>query len=747
MLLLRIPVFIFLFMLSSFAVAGQQNQPLVPCGALRAASQGDRPLVGLALEGGSAYGLAHIGVLQLLEQMHIPVDCIAGTSMGGLIGGFYATGMSGKQLQQLTQETDWNHIIAGGTPYQALSFRRKEDQRALPNSLLFGLQNGFSLPAGLNAGDAISLMIDNQTLPYNQVHFDDLPIPFRCVAMDIIEARETDFANGPLNKALRATMSIPGLFTPVPDGERLYVDGGVVNNLPSNLVREMGADIVIAVDLKIAKAKADDIVSLVQVLGQTARAVITRNEERGRAGADIVITVDLASFEPLDFDQYPAIIAKGVAAARAQKEQLNPYRIQDDKQWQAYLRARTLRERNVSGAPQFVEVSGTGLEATRVLEEKLAPLAGKPIDPTKLEEALTPITGTGTYDTATYQLTQRDTQDAANIEGLLVSVHETTYAPPMIQPAFEVDGGQSSVVDFTLGARLTFIDIAGFRSEWRTDFELGNTYAIQSEFYRPFSPSSNWFLAPRVKASESLFHIVAKNDPVADYLFYRDIGGLDLGYQFGRSAEIRVGYEAGYLNDTLRLGTPQFASVEGYEGSARLHFLLDHTDGPVLPRNGYSLETNFHWFNSSPGATGAFPALDARAGYFHPLTDVASLFFTGEGGTTFGYNNTGLPQYFLGGPFRLSAYGQNELHGNQYYLFRTGYRHDVFSLPALVGRKVYAVASWEFGKMYGAANSSAFPTCFTAGLYAETAVGPVFIGDSVGDSGHQKWFFIVGRAF
>lgn len=743
----RIPVFIFLCALASYAVAQQQVPALPPCAALKAASAADRPLIGLALEGGSAYGLAHIGVLQVLEEMHIPVDCIAGTSMGGLIGGFYATGMDPRQLQRLAEGTDWNYIISGATPYQALSFRRKEDQRALPNSIVFGLKNGFSLPAGLNAGEPISLMIDKQTLPYNQLDFNDLPIPFRCVATDIIAAQEADFDKPPLNKALRATMSIPGLFTPVPDGERLYVDGGVVNNLPSNVVRAMGADIVIAVDLTIGQTKAKDVVSLVQVLAQTARAVIARSEEQGRANADIVIQVDLASFEPLDFDRSAAIIARGVNAARAAKEQLERYRIQDDAHWLAYLQARTLRERNVNGVPRFVKVSGTGQEATRVLEEKLQPLAGKPVDSPKINKALTPLTGTGTYDTATYQLTQRDAQDTAQHEGLLVTVRETTYAPPMIQPAIEVDGGQSSVVDFTLGARLTFIDIAGYRSEWRTDFELGNTNAVQSEFYRPFRPGSNWFVAPRVKASENLFHIVTKNDPVADYLFYRDNAGLDLGYQFGRSAEMRVGYEAGYLNDTLRLGTPQFASVEGYEGSARLHFLIDHTDSPVLPRNGYSLETNFHWFNSSPGATGAFPALDARAGYYRPLTNVASLFFTGEGGTTFGYSNTGLPQYFLGGPFRLSAYGQNELHGNQYYLFRTGYRHDLFSLPALVGKKVYAVGSWEFGKMYGAVNSSGFPTCFTAGLFAETALGPVFIGDSVGDSGHQKWFFFVGRVF
>ncbi len=234
---------------------------------------------------------------------------------------------------------------------------------------------------------------------------------------------------------------------------------------------------------------------------------------------------------------------------------------------------------------------------------------------------------------------------------------------------------------------------------------------------------------------------------MADYRLNRNHIGADLGYGFTRSTEVRFGYEAGFISTSLRLGLPQFASVRGRTGAARLRYLTDRTDGPVVPRSGYSIEANFHWFDTSPGATGSFPALDGRVSYFHPITESASVFFIGEGATTFGFANTGLPQYFLGGPFRLSAYGHNELHGNQYYLLRAGYRHDLLTLPPFVGKKVYVVGSPEIGKMYAAPNSSRFPMAFTAGLYAETSLGPVFIGDSVGDTGHQKWFFFLGRVF
>ncbi len=662
---------------------------------------GHRPRIGVALEGGSAYGLAHIGVLEWFDEHHIPVDYIAGTSMGGLIGGFYATGMKGNDINELVEHTDWDHIVRGATFYQDLSFRRKEDQRALPNSIILGLRNGVSLPAGL-----------------------------------------TVFKDGSLEEALRATMSIPGLFTPVRDEEKLYVDGGLVNNLPSNVVREMGADIVIAVHLETAPVTAKELTSIFGVLAQTVRVKIAESEVRGLAQADAVVSINLADFTALDFELFKPIIKKGYDATQTKQALLQRFAITDEAEWNAYLRDREARRKTALSVPQFVRVEGADSAATQDLEKRLQILAGKPIDPGLLGEYLTLITGTGKYDTADYRVIQENGKD-----GLLLSLHQTEYAPPMIQPAFQVDGGESSNVNFTLGARLTFVDVAGYRSEWRTDFQFGNTYGVQSELYRPFSASGKWFFAPHASASDTTLHFFQKNDPLADYRVYRDTLGFDLGHEVSRSSEIRLGYEVGYLSTNLRLGTPQIASVEGRTGAARLRYFKDRTDGPIVPRSGFSIETNFRWFDTSPGASAAFPTLDVRASYFHPVTMSSSLFFAGEGGSTLGFNNTGLPQYYLGGPFRLSAYGQNELRGNQFYVFRSGYRHDLWTLPPFVGKKVYAVADWEFGKVYGAANSSRFPMSTTAGLFAETSLGPMFLGYSVGDSGHQKWFFSLGRVF
>ncbi len=698
--------------------------------------------IGVALEGGGALGLAHIGVLQWFEDHHIPIDYLAGTSMGGLVGGLYATGKSPQQLQQIVDAQDWDVILGGSIPFEDLSFRRKEDLVAFPNSIVLGLRKGLVLPGGLNAGQQISLLIDRETLAYSNVQsFDDLPTPFRCVATDLVTGKQAVFKDGSLSQAMRATMAIPGLFSPIRESEHVYVDGGLVGNLPTDVVREMGADVVIGVHLQTSPAEAAKIQSLFSILGRAIDVVVAGNEIRGLAGADLVVNVELQDFSSLDYEKSKAIIDKGTAAAAQKSRLLEAYAL-DETNWDQYMERRKAHQKSDIPVPQFVKVQGANPLAEQNIERFLRSQAGKPINTNRLEGLLTRLTGVGRYDTAGYQMTEQNGQ-----AGLLVTMHEKLYAPPTLQLGFEVDGSESNDVDFTLATRLTFLDVAGYRSEWRTDFIFGNTYGIESELYRPFSPASRWFFSPHAGASSSAFKIYRKSDPLAEYrLNGAQIGG-DIGYGFSRFSEIRFGYEVGTQEARLRLGTPEFSSFSGRTGDTRIRWLMDHTDDPVVPRSGVSAESNFRWYDTSPGQTNSFPVADARIGYFQPITTPASLFVVGEGGTTFGSTSNGYPQFFLGGSNRLSAYGTNELFGDQYYFFRAGYLHDLLTLPPLAGKKVYAIAAYEFGKMYGFTDASKFPNDFALGVLAETAVGPLVFGGSIGDSGHRKWFFQLGRVF
>jgi NTE family protein len=728
-----------LLLLPIFAAAQEPQAPTQPEPQFAAKR---RLKIGVALEGGGALGLAHIGVLQWFEEQHIPVDYIAGTSMGGLVGGFYATGMAPEEMKKLIERVNWDEILRDRTPYQDLSFLRKQDQRAYPNSLVLGLRKGLYLPAGLNAGHQIGLLIDRETLPYFGLSsFDALPVPFRCVATDLVSGKEFVFQDGSLAEALRATMSIPGAFTPVRGGLRVYVDGGLVNNLPTDVVRQMGADIVIAVHLETQPVEAKNIQSLLSVLEQSVRAVVSESEVRGLANADAIVSVQLGQFGRFEFSKNEPIMQTGYEAAKNKSKLLERFAL-DDTEWQEYLRERASRKQTSTPVPEFIQVQGTSAPAQEDIRRYLKGFVGKPLDAGKLDAALTRLTGSGRYDTLDYRIVEREGK-----QGLVIVVKEKDFAPPSLQPAFEVDGSEAGDIAFMLGTRLTLVDVAGFRSEWRTDFLFGNTYGISSELYRPFWGESKWFFAPHADASDTTFQIYAKNDPLADYRFYRmNIGG-DVGYGFSRFSEVRVGYEVGSLSTKLRLGTQQIPAVDGRVGAARMRYLMDHTDDPVIPRRGFSVESNFRWFDASPGATSAFPVMDAHAEYFQPVSRVASIFLSSEGGTTFDSRNTGLPQFFLGGPSRLSSYGVNELFGNQFYLFRGGYMHEIASLPPFVGKKVYAIGSYEAAKMYGAVNESKFPNDFAAGVLAETALGPFFVGGSIGDSSHHKWFFQLGRVF
>jgi NTE family protein len=702
-----------------------------------------RRSIGIALEGGGALGEAHIGVLKWFEEHHIPVDYIAGTSMGGLVGGLYATGKSADQLQDIIKAADWPLLLVGQTPYTDLSFRRKEDAREIPSSIEIGFKRGVNLPPGLNTGHQVGLLIDRETLPYsNTQSFNDLPIPFRCVATEIVSGKPYVFENGSLSDAMRATMSIPGVFAPVRVGNQVFVDGGLVDNLPTDQVRKMGADVVIAVHLQLSPASAEQIRSAFSVLGRSVALVIAETEIRGMAGADLIVKADVGKYTTMDYEKYNELIKIGYDSAEEKSDLLKTFAL-DDAAWADYMRTKQSRIRSEIGVPEFVKIIGVEDESARDIQRLLSPLVGKPLDQKVFDNLLTRLTGVGRYDSISYDMVQENGQ-----RGLLIYVHEKSYAPPVLRPSFVIDGSQTEDVTFTFGSRLTFMDIAGFRSEWRTDIEIGETYGIASELYRPFTPLGRWFFVPTVAASRTTFRIYQKENPKADYRVDRTSGGMDLGYGFNRFSELRAGYEIGYADASLRLGIPDYASFSGKFSGLRARYILDHTNEPVIPTSGYYFQSNFNYYDSYPLATKAFPTLVVSTQYFHPLLRGDSIFIGASGGSTLGYEHTGASQFFLGGVGQLSAYGLNELQGNQYFFGRVGYLKKVFQLPPFVGKQVYLTGFGEVGKMYG----DPFPAPKlsadgVAGAIAVTAIGPVFFGGSVGDTGHAKWFFQLGRVF
>ena len=265
---------------------------------------GQRAKVGLVLQGGGALGLAHVGVITWLEEHHIPVDYVAGTSMGGLVGGVYATGHNAAEMRQIVNGIPWDEVIGGQTPFDDLAFRRKEDARDYPNSLQFGLHKGLQFPAGLNSGQQVSLVLDKIALPYSEIKsFNDLPTPFACVATDLVSGKPKVFHDGSLALALRSTMSLPGIFTPVRTKDAIYADGGLLQNIPVEVAKQMGADLTLAIHLQEAPVPPDANLSSFAVLGQSISVMISANELLSMEKADILVTVPVQKWSALKFQR------------------------------------------------------------------------------------------------------------------------------------------------------------------------------------------------------------------------------------------------------------------------------------------------------------------------------------------------------------------------------------------------------------------------------------------------------------
>jgi NTE family protein len=709
-----------------------------------------RPTIGLALEGGGALGLAHVGLLEWFEQHHIPIDYLAGTSIGGLVGGFYASGMTAPELRSKIDHLDLNELVNEQVDYKNLSFRRKQDDRELGNTIQVGLRHGLVLPSGLNSGEALDLLLSEIALPYGNLEsFNDLPTPFRCVATDLVSAKQKVFDAGRLGEALRATMSIPGLYDPVLRSTRgketqEYVDGGLLNDLPVDLVKAMGADIVIAVYLATDPYDPNKPHNALGVLGRSLSVVMAANERHNIEQADILVSVNLSGYSVSDFSKAQEIMARGIEGAERRNTLLDRFAL-GDSDWRSYLERRQSKRKTVVPPPRFISIEGVAVpdKLSDQIKHYFADQIGKPVDVAWLDTQIDKIMGMGVFAHISYAQVERD-----GVPGLAISVELPKSRPPTLQPAPSVNGSDYLNPRYAFTTRITASDFGGFRSELRTDFVLGSTYGVGAEYFHPFTPLSHWFIAPHALAENLPLDFYHRSDIVAFDREYKDGGGVDVGYSISNTGEVRFGYEADHLGTTLQVGSASaFPILSGPYRAAHLSYVYDHVDDEIVPHSGLLAKSNFRWVDANPGSLKSLPVLDAASTFFQPISKRSTVFVSAEGGTTFNTRNSGIPLFFLGGPQRLSAYGMNELFGNQYFLGRVGFLKQVnASIPFADGR-IYLFADYEVAKMYGVSDATAVPMDANAGVLVRTVLGPLFLGGSLGDAGHRKFYFQLGRFF
>jgi NTE family protein len=702
---------------------------------------GAQPRIGLVLEGGAALGLAHVGVITWLEEHHIPVQYVAGTSMGGLIGGLYATGSSPAEMKELITNMNWDQIMRDDIPFRDLAYRRKEDAEDYPNYLEFGLKKGVSFPEGLNAGNSVGLVLDRIALPYSQVtDFNELPTPFACVATDLVSGKQHVFRSGSLATALRSTMSIPGVFSPVRNKESIFVDGGLLDNMPVDVAKDMGADLIIAIHLETKDTQPDEPLGAFSVLGKSISVVIAANELRSMQNADVLVSVPLAKFESTDYNRNAEIVQAGYEAAAGKSAILSRFAV-DDAQWQQYQMARSAKKRTAP-VPTFLEVEGTSPRIAQGIEKSLAHVVGKPVNPDQLQDDLTNVMGMGRYARVGYRGVQRDGRD-----GLIINADEKSYAPPTIRPIVILDGSEYRHVQFSVGGRLTFFDLGAFGSEWRNDATIGTNTLFQSSYYLPFGKAHRWFIEPTAFAKNLQESFYQHQELYAEYRNREFGGNFDFGYTFGRSSQLRVGYEAAKQKFVATTVADPFGEPSGRVGATSLKYKLIGTDDSVMPHRGTLLQSAFNWFDSNPGSAEAFPTGELRSTRFQPFNPSSSLVLAADGGTNFSYNQGGVPPFFLGGIPDLLAYGSNEFPTDQYLLLKAGYLRNLWRLPPFVGDRIYFLADAEGGVVDRRTRDNAHPVDAAGVLIIKTMIGPVAVGGSFGAGGHHKFFYQIGRIF
>lgn len=726
----------------TFAGTAAAPQPARPFDS----AQG-KPKVGVAFGGGSARGLAHVGVIRWFEEHRIPIDRVSGTSMGGLVGGAFASGMNAAELHQLLAGTDWNAMF-GSSSFRYKNIRRKDDARDYPSRIEFGLKRGIVPPPSLNNGQQVDFLLSRIAGAYGDLQsFDELPTPFRCMAVDLKSSTPVVLDRGSLPRAMRATMSLPLIFPPVDWEGRVLVDGGAMNNVPADVARAMGADVVVAVN--VGEIGEREIVSrtLFGVAGDTLDSMMRVSTRRAMASADLVITPELKGFGSLDWRRSSELEEAGYQAAEAMKTELLKLSV-DEATWTAYLADRQSRRKQEQLVPQFISIDGVARSDERLMRKRLDPIVGRPLDVPALEKELESFTGLDRYETVGWEQIQTGTTP-----GLLIRARNKPYAPPFFMLGVTLTNTTTDEFAVELAARYLAFDVAASGSELRVDGAAGSVPRAGVELYQPIG-ALPVFVAGYAGAGKIRVNFIQDDIIIAQYDQTRGFVGLDGGVNVGRDNEVRVGIRFGRLDASVRAGDPRLPELGGSENVARARWIHDSQDSPVVPSRGARIVGELrHWLQSpdvppefeAAGTNDGLTQAEVEGAIFWSVRRRDRLFVLAGGGTSFDGNPLPTAQFQLGQPLRLGAINVGEIRGPKYLLLTTGYLVGVGRLPDFMGGPIFAGGWIENGSAYERLSSATLETNASFGLIADTLIGPVVLGASVAFDGGWRYYIGVGR--
>ena len=712
----------------------------------QAGKPGDRPRIGLVLGGGGARGAAHVGVLKELERLRIPVDVITGTSMGAIVGGLYASGMTAAELEELVGSLDWAAALTDKPDREDLSFRRKQDDAEFPIDIELGVRGtDLVLPKGVIQGQKLDLLLRELTIKTSHIeNFDDLPIPFRAIASDIGRGEAYVIGSGDLARAIRASMSVPGVFAPVRIDGRLLVDGGIVGNLPVDVIQELGVDIVIAVDVEFPLYGEDELGSVLTISEQMLTILIRKETLRqiDRLGAhDVLIRPELGTFASTDFGNILETIEPGEQAARAKAHRLEEFSL-NQADYDDY-HARRTEPQTTASTLAFVRVQHEGKLSSAVLQSRLSVKAGDPIDTRVLAANADRLYGLQLYEQVGYQLVEQD-----GSTGVEYSATTKSWGPNFLQFGVSLEDDFEGSTGLNLSARLTRAGLNRLGAEWRTDLTLGTDPELFSEFYQPLSFDSRWFVAPRLTMVQSNLNLYALDEAIARLRVSEAEAGFDFGRELGTSGEFRMGVYRGLGEARVKVGEPTLPNIDFDTGGTFAALRFDTLDNAQFPRSG--VRADLLWTLSRP-SFGADNDFDTVEGEFESSWSRGknTLQLGMAYATTLESDNTVQDYFPLGGFLRLSGLERGEISGPHAALARLVYfRRIGDTTGGILDTPVYLGVSAEAGNVWQARSDIGFDTMIMNGSVftgIDTFIGPVDLAAGFAEGGNKNVYLFIGE--
>ena len=701
------------------------------------------PRIGVALSGGGARGLAHIGVLKVLEELRVPVHCITGTSMGAVVGGAFASGVSPLQMDETVTKTDWNQVFSDRPPRAEVATRRKiEDYKTLFAPEFGVSKEGIALPKGVLSGVSIESYLRLLTGPALTNDFGNLPVPYRAVAADIVTGEAVVLSSGSVSEAMRASMSVPGAMAPVDIQGHLLVDGGIVNNLPIDEARKLCADVVIAVNISTPPLKREEITSAVSVSLQLINLLGKANVDqqlKSLGERDVLIEPQLGDISAGSFDRAADAIRIGENAARALAEKLRRYSLPAEQY--AALRTRQSAGRAELGRIDEIRFEGLQRSNPEVLRPLVQSQPGEPLSEEKIAADLRRIYGRGDFESVGYRIAEESGRRI-----LLIQPREKTWGPDYLRfgVGLATDFSGQSPFNMLASYRKTWMNRLG--GEWLTELQIGNRPFLFTEFYQPINERGQFFVAPYARIGQTVEGVFSDGHRVADYKVQETRFGLDLGAVLGTWGEVRVGPVLRRVDAKVETGSPVLPGLTEDASGLAVRLYADRMDHAWFPRDGHRAVVNAYAGSKSLGAARDYQRLGGNYTAVHSF-GAHTFNINVAGGIDFNSNLPAYDGFSLGGPLSLSGYQISEFSGRRMAFTRVMYYNRALPLPDLLGSGVYIGASAEAGRIKG----SFVPPSDTGRLYsgsiflgADTFLGPAYLGVGFGRDGRNTIYLLLG---